>query len=483
MKILIFGGSGVISEYLTVQASHKYMNVYCYCRGNRKDLLPNDINIIYGDCFDKIDLDRNLKDQTFDVVIDFLSFNKGQLSDKLNSLKGKIKQYIFISSAVVYSVNGDFEKKDEGTDKNNFLWDYSKEKIECELLLQEYCIENNIKYTIVRPYITYGNQRIPFQINSFQNSFSLINRIILGKPIVIAGDGNNYCTLTHSEDFCKALLELFLNPLAYNNDFNIMSDETFTWNQVLDIIGETVGIRPNQIYLPVDFIENNSRLLRGSMVGDKARNMLFDNSKIKKILKNDNAFHIKFKDGIKNTVHYMMNTQRLLQTDSIWDMEMDHLIDNFIEKEKILDLNPYKTESTFNFNIDIYRSNYLTLEKKYYDMEKNYNWICKLALLNDKLTILESYFESNCINDIAIYGMGYLGKIFYELLRKSKQINIKYIIDMNVKEHDKLNIYKVGDNLEAVDAIIVTPITKFNVIQINLLKHYSYKIISLEEIL
>ena len=483
MKILIIGGSGVISEYLTAITSKMHMDVYCYCRGNSKELIPDNVNIIFGDCFNKEELTKKLGQYSFDVVIDFMSFNGSQLNIKLNSLKGKTTQYIFISSAVIYSESKDLVEKKEEDDKNNDLWGYSIGKIECERLLIDFCSQNDMKYTIVRPYITYGNQRVPFQINSFLNSFSIINRIILGKPIVIAGNGNNQSTITHSEDLCRALVGLILNPKAFNNDFNITSDETFTWNQVLGIIGKVVGIKPIPVYLPVEFVEENSPLLKGSIAGDKARNMLFDNTKIKEVLEDDNLFQIKFEDGIKKTYHFMKNTFKVYKTDMEWDKEIDGLIEKYNEKGPAADTIQYSGERTQNSNIELYRCNYLSLEKKYYDLEKIFNWLNRITSLDNALETFEKYFQKEHINSIAIYGIGNMGKKFYKIVKESSKISIGYIIDMNVKDYETMKICNLDDALGKVDAIIVTPITSFNEIRHQILGKCNYRIISMEEII
>ncbi len=483
MKILIFGGSGVISEYLTRLASENSIDVYCYCRGNKKEVLPKNIKVIIGDCFSSEELLLKLSEYEFDIVVDFLSFEKSQLYIKLNALKRKVKQYVFISSAVVYSLTYDNFRKNEEMEKNNNLWDYSTGKIDCEKLLAEFCAANEIYYTIVRPYITYGNQRVPFQINSFENSFSIINRIILGKQVIIAGDGNNRCTLTHSEDLCRVLIGLFLNPKAYNNDFHITSDESYTWNEVLDIIGETIGVKPKPIYIPIEFIERNSLLLKGSLVGDKARNMLFDNTKIKNAINNKQLFNVSLKEGLKKTYQYMKATPRFYRSDIFWDKEMDYLLERYYMNNCVNELAYDTAVSMLDYNLKLYRSNYIPLEREFRELEKNYNLLYRLSSLDSCLNKVESYFESMNIKQIAIYGIGNFGEKFYKIIKDSSKIQVNYIIDINVKEFPCLKICNLNDQLNKVDAIIITPIRYFSEIKQELLKKCDYKIISLGEVL
>ena len=86
-----------------------------------------------------------------------------------------------------------------------------------------------------------------------------------------------------------------------------------------------------------------------------------------------------------------------------------------------------------------------------------------LTIKNRKKS-LATYFEDNEINSIAIYGLGILGRHFYEELRDGK-IWIKYGIDQNAANIriDGLELKTLNDELPAVDAIIITPVTYYKI--------------------
>lgn len=94
---------------------------------------------------------------------------------------------------------------------------------------------------------------------------------------------------------------------------------------------------------------------------------------------------------------------------------------------------------------------------------------------------LAEYFEYNNINTIAIYGMKELGERLVKELENSK-IEIKYIIDQNADQIET-NFKKVkpDDELEPVDAIVVTAIYFYQDIEEKLSKKVNYEIISLED--
>lgn len=304
-----------------MQENHE---VTCICRGNRASYIPQGVELLRVDCNDGAAVKEALEGKRFDITVDFLSFTRQDIEMKLKILCGKVKHYIFISSACVYTSANPLRRFIESDQKDN-AWAYAVGKMACETYLAEYGKRWGLIYTIVRPPITYGIQRIPFQINSFLNSYSLILRMKADKPILMAGDGNNYHTFTHAWDFCRILVRLFLNERAFNEDVHITSGTAYTWNEVLEYIIQTVGINPEVIYLSPKEIEM-SPLFEGSMAGDKARNMLYDNRKMQDMLQEPYIFSISLEQGLLQTYEHMSRHRQFRQIDRYWDREVDRLI-------------------------------------------------------------------------------------------------------------------------------------------------------------
>jgi hypothetical protein len=96
---------------------------------------------------------------------------------------------------------------------------------------------------------------------------------------------------------------------------------------------------------------------------------------------------------------------------------------------------------------------------------------------------LASYFEKNGYKKIAIYGMHYAGETLLDEL-KNTDIQVAYGIDKNAESlYTDVNIVTIDDDLEEVDAIVVTAITFFDEIEQNLSAKIDCPIISLEDIL
>lgn len=96
---------------------------------------------------------------------------------------------------------------------------------------------------------------------------------------------------------------------------------------------------------------------------------------------------------------------------------------------------------------------------------------------------LASYFEKNEYKTIAIYGMSFAGETLLEELKDS-EINVVYGIDRNAGEiYADVDVFSMEEELEDVDAIVVTAVTFFDEIEEQLEKKVACPIVSLEDIL
>lgn len=96
---------------------------------------------------------------------------------------------------------------------------------------------------------------------------------------------------------------------------------------------------------------------------------------------------------------------------------------------------------------------------------------------------LSEYFKSNGYRNIAVYGMSYAGETLLEEL-KDTDINVAYGIDQKADSiYADVDIFTADDELQQVDAVVVTAITFFDEIEEKLLKKMDCPILSLEDIL
>ncbi len=96
---------------------------------------------------------------------------------------------------------------------------------------------------------------------------------------------------------------------------------------------------------------------------------------------------------------------------------------------------------------------------------------------------LDEYFASNGYDEIAIYGMGYLGQSLADELENTP-IHVKYGIDKKaVDVSADFEIISPEEPFERVDAVVITTMMNYNEIRNDLVQRIDRPIISLSEVL
>jgi len=328
MRVLIIGGTGNISWHCVVRALQCGHEVWVLNRGETiktRKACPVGVNQIYADIREVVAAKKALEGMRFDVVVDFICYTRLHALIDIELFSDITKQFIFISSAGCYQRAGCNYPIIESNTIYNPKWEYASNKIECEHIFMECFSEHNFPVTIVRPGHTYDTI-IPDAVGN--GDWTVAQRMIDGKPIVMHGEGNTLWTLTHAEDFARALVGLFRNPKAIGTDFHITSDEWLTWRQISMEVARTLRApSPNFVYVPSGTIAFNNPTLGMGLLYHKSWCDIYDNSKIKSVVKGWEAI-IPFKEGIKRTVDWLQDDKVRQRVDSRIDLFFDELVGN-----------------------------------------------------------------------------------------------------------------------------------------------------------
>lgn len=328
MKVLLIGGTGTISSAITKALIEKNEEVYLLNRGYRNDEFKGKVKeIIVKDVNDEEEVKKAIGDQKFDVVCEFIGFVKSQLERDVRLFEGKTKQFMYISSASAYNKPCRDYVITEGTSLANPYWQYSRDKIECEEFLMKMYQEKGFPATIIRPSHTYCEREVPLGVHGSKGSYQVIKRMLEGKKVIIHGDGTSLWTMTHNSDFAKGFIGLMNNPHAIGEAFQITSDETLTWNQIYECVAKALGVKLNPYYVSSSFLSDVSDYdYTGSLIGDKANSVVFDNTKLKRAVPGLNM-NVRFEEGIKKTVDYVLTHKECQKEDAEFDAWCDRVID------------------------------------------------------------------------------------------------------------------------------------------------------------
>jgi nucleoside-diphosphate-sugar epimerase len=326
MKVLFIGGTGTISSAITRQLLDKGDELYLLNRGTRNDALPAGVNILKADINDEAAVSKLIEDLEFDIVADFIAFVPAQLERDYRLFNGKTKQFMFISSASAYQTPLSDYRITEGTPLSNPYWEYSRNKIACEDYLMKQYRENGFPITIVRPSHTYDERSIPLGVHGSKGSWQVAKRMLENKPVIIHGDGTSLWTMTHNSDFAKGFIGLMGNIHAIGESVHITSDETVTWNQIYEIIADALGVKLKAVHVSSEFLAACSKEdYRGGLLGDKANSVVFDNSKLKRLVPEFVAT-TRLDQGIKQTIKNILAHPELQKEDKDFDIWCDKVI-------------------------------------------------------------------------------------------------------------------------------------------------------------
>jgi nucleoside-diphosphate-sugar epimerase len=321
MRVLFIGGTGNISGACSRLALERGIELFLLNRGRRGPDLPGARTLV-ADVADERAAAAALGDRTFDAAVSFIAFDTPQVERELRLLEGRCGQYVFISSTSCYR-KPCLRPITEDVPLENPLSEYSRRKIACERRLVR-AAADGWKVTVVRPSLTYDTM-VPLPLAG-DARWTLVDRMLRGRPLVVHGDGCVPWTVTHSADFAVGLVGLLGNPAALGASFHITGDEVLTWDDIHRLVGAAVGVEPVLVHMASEDIAALLPHRAATLLGDKAHAMVFDNTRIKTAVPD---FHqrIPFAEGIRRTVAwYRAHPDRMVVSREA-DQEIEKLLE------------------------------------------------------------------------------------------------------------------------------------------------------------
>ena len=190
--------------------------------------------------------------------------------------------------------------------------------------------EEGFPVTVVRPSHTYDERHIPLGVHGKNGFWQVLRRMLDGKPVIIQGDGSSLWTLTFNRDFAIGYTGLMGNRHAIGEAFQITGDETLSWDQIYATIADALGVELKAYHVASEFLaavgDKYGYDFRGSLVGDKAVSVLFDNRKLKSVVP-DMRTTVRFDQGVRIALHYILtHPEECRKPDPDFDAWCDRVI-------------------------------------------------------------------------------------------------------------------------------------------------------------
>ena len=328
MRVLFIGGTGIISTACTRLAAERGIDLTLWTRGRRGADLPPGVKTATVDIEQAASAREALAGESFDAVVDWIAFTPEQIERDLDLFRGRVRQYIFISSASAYQKPPAHYKITESTPLSNPFWDYARNKIACEERLLRAYREEGFPVTIVRPSLTYSESQITLPVNTWTKSYTVVDRMRRGQKVIVPGEGTSLWVITHNTDFAKGLVGLLGHAQAIGHAFHITSEEAMTWDQYYGLVAQAAGAEPRFVHIPAEFVAACLPETRGSLTGDKLVSVVFDNSKIKAFVP-DYCATTPFAEGSRRTVAWFDADSARKQIDEEANAKWDRVIEAY----------------------------------------------------------------------------------------------------------------------------------------------------------
>lgn len=284
MKVLLLGGTGAIGTYLKdILVSHN-IETFITSRSHRNS--TGCIHYIEGNAHN-LDFLTQVCKEKYDVIVDFMSYKTDEFSKRIDILLESTKQYIFISSSRVYA-NKEHPIKEcsprllDVVEDNKYLQtdEYALTKARQENLLKKSRYRN---YTIIRPYITYGDYRMQLGVLEKEE---WLYRALKGRTVVFSKDiGEKITTMTNGHDVANGIYSIMGKAESYGEAYHITGNNLVKWFDVWTIYSKVLisqtGNKPKIKLVDIDdFLSIRSVDLKWQVLYDRLYDRDFDNSKI-----------------------------------------------------------------------------------------------------------------------------------------------------------------------------------------------------------
>lgn len=255
MKVLIVGGSGLISTAITRQLLARGDAVTLYNRGRTPLRVEGAVQTIHGDRTDFAAFQAQMAAAgPYDCVIDMVCYRPTEAESAVRAFVGRTAQYIFCSTVDVYTKPAAaYPIREDAERKPDPAFGYAYDKAACEEILLAAHARGALPVTLIRPAHTYGEGGALLHTLGWDTRY--IDRIRKGKPILVHGDGSSLWSSCHVDDVAAAFVHACANPVTYGKAYHVTGEEWQSWNQYHQRVAEALNAPlPVLVHVPTDLL-------------------------------------------------------------------------------------------------------------------------------------------------------------------------------------------------------------------------------------
>lgn len=296
-KVLVIGGSYFAGRvFIEELMKEKDVEIHVFNRGHRQ-LGFKGVTEHRGDREDAAQIRGAIPEEEWDAVVDFCGYNPSHIEKMLANVPGKVKQYLFISTTTICQNSLDLPIREDAPKLTGPqpelgpMANYGYDKWLAECALRQACERGGIPYTILRPAIIYG-----FYNYAPRESY-FFDLLLEEKPFVIPQSGLALFNFIWVVDMAQLLIRCIGEEKAYNQDFNLSSDELVSYPRIIEVLEEISGKKIDVARKSVDDINREQIPLPFPL----DEHLIYSGSKLQRLFNFD---YTPFKTGMREAFGY-----------------------------------------------------------------------------------------------------------------------------------------------------------------------------------
>lgn len=255
MKVLVMGGSAFNGRSLVnVLAAAGHHTTVCN-RGRTVVDHPAGVDLLVADRTDHDAVRSVLGGTEWDCVIDMTAYHPEDVQLMVEVLDGKVGHYIYVSSTVTYACISEAHPgpidEEHPDDRGPNQYEYGLHKLLAEDALNAAHSERGFPGTTVPLSMVFGpHNALP---GREQRMFS---RLLLGRTILVPGDGETMSVVGHVDDQSAAFEALMGVPESFGKRFNLTGDDPHSYNRYVQTFADVVGAEPEVRHIPAGLMDD-----------------------------------------------------------------------------------------------------------------------------------------------------------------------------------------------------------------------------------
>ncbi|MDB6165850.1 MAG: Nucleoside-diphosphate-sugar epimerase, partial [Lacunisphaera sp.] len=303
MKVLIVGGTGLISTGIVKALRARGAELTVFNRGKTDDRLGPEVKRLVGDRSDFRGFEKTLATAgRCDVVIDMICFRPDEAQSILRAIAGRCGHFVFCSTVCTYGNTQTILPTTEETLQAPQA-DYGRNKLACEEIFLRAQSAMKLPVTIIRPSHTYGPGG--GIINNLNTDPAFLSRLRAGRPVIVSGDGHGLWQSAYADDVGQGFAFAAANPRCFGQAYNAVADEVVTWDQYVRRTAAAIGApEPRLVHLPTDFLLAVDRARYTALEEIFRFHGVYSNAKLKRDVP-EFQLTTPFEEGVRRTVAWI----------------------------------------------------------------------------------------------------------------------------------------------------------------------------------